>query len=649
MRGYGSLAVAEFRRFSTYRAATVAGVVTNSVFGFIRVGVLIAAITAAGGVLGGYDVKQASTYVWLGQAFLAPISMYGWSDLAERVRTGDIAVDLARPIDLQLSWWARDLGRAAFALPTRGLAPLLVGALTVGLAFPGHWSAYPLGLLSLLLAISISFCCRYGMNLIAFWTVDVQGYLNFYAMTLGLLSGFGIALTVGLLAGAMVLPADLRWPSLAIALVLVGKACHHTIHPIPCLKDENTTSQEASRRSAHKPKSFTARRIKALRPHHHCLKQKRMLQSALQQHQGLNASMLKDVEDFKFKISTGLDEAKQQVDAAKTMAKEAVEAKSSIEKQFASAKEELKKQVEEAEAEAKRANEAKLSTEKELESAKQEVEEMKELVEKLKAEAAEQMKDVKSKMQAQLDEANATVDEERARFEPALKQQWIGGRLEMRSEMRNKLLAVKRQADEAKSAADKELAEARAALNEELEQAKVARADAQNAADALAAENEELKALLKALRSSPKEEAVEIDALQPKTATAPAPEDVQEVLATPDDQTATAAQESPVWDPAVHGLVVQPANASVARGIKKARNKVLGMGVAGFVKKWVGPKGCKPRVRAVKMLRVDNVPEGWRKHVEEWLEWEHGGFQSEFEMMERFKKNVSRTIYPIPS
>ena len=66
MRTYLLLAAAEFRRYSTYRLAIFAGVVTQSVFGFIRVSVLFAAIAAAGGTLAGYDQRTASTYVWLG-------------------------------------------------------------------------------------------------------------------------------------------------------------------------------------------------------------------------------------------------------------------------------------------------------------------------------------------------------------------------------------------------------------------------------------------------------------------------------------------------------------------------------------------------------------------------------------------------------
>lgn len=190
MRRYWELARAEFRRHATYRMAIAAGVFTNTVFGFLKIGVLLAAISAAGGEINGYDDRQAATYVWLGQALLAPVAMYGWSEVADRVRTGEIAVDLARPVDLQLSYWARDLGRAWLALPTRGLPPLILGGLVMGLAAPASWTAYPLGVVSVLLAVSISFLCRYGVNLIAFWTLDVRGYLNLYTLLLGLLSGF---------------------------------------------------------------------------------------------------------------------------------------------------------------------------------------------------------------------------------------------------------------------------------------------------------------------------------------------------------------------------------------------------------------------------------------------------------------------------
>jgi ABC-2 type transport system permease protein len=189
VRTYLLLAATEFRRFSTYRLAILAGVVTQSVFGFIRLSVLFAAISAAGGTLAGYDQLSASTYVWLGQALLAPIAIFAWTEIADRVSSGEIAVDFARPVDLLLAWWARDLGRASFQLMTRGLLPLIIGAVTIGLALPQSWTAYPLGLISLILAVSISFVVRFLVNLIAFWTFDVRGFVNLYLVVVGPLCG----------------------------------------------------------------------------------------------------------------------------------------------------------------------------------------------------------------------------------------------------------------------------------------------------------------------------------------------------------------------------------------------------------------------------------------------------------------------------
>ena len=169
--------------------AILAGVFTQSVFGFIRVSVMFAAVAVAGGELAGYDQQQASTYVWLGQALLAPMALFGWTELADKIKTGDIAIDLVRPVDVQLAWWAADFGRALFQLLTRGLAPLLIGAITVGIALPGSWTAYPLGAVSIVLGVSLSFLVRFGVNLIAFWTIDIRGFIGLYLVVVAPFSG----------------------------------------------------------------------------------------------------------------------------------------------------------------------------------------------------------------------------------------------------------------------------------------------------------------------------------------------------------------------------------------------------------------------------------------------------------------------------
>ena len=128
------MARAGFSRWATYRQAAVAGMFTNTVFGIIKLSVLLAVIDETGGTVAGYDHASLSTYVWVSQGLIAVVYVFGWSELALRVRTGDIAIDLARPVDLQLSWLATDLGRATYAIGARAVVPMVVGALLFGFA-----------------------------------------------------------------------------------------------------------------------------------------------------------------------------------------------------------------------------------------------------------------------------------------------------------------------------------------------------------------------------------------------------------------------------------------------------------------------------------------------------------------------------------
>ena len=190
MRPLTALGVAGFRRWSAYRAATLAGAVANSVFGLLRAAVTVAAVASAGGAIAGYTPLDVVTYSWLAQALIAPVGLFIWSELADRVRTGDVSIDLARPVDLQLSWLAADLGRAAFMLLPRGLPPLAVGAVTTGLALPTSGWTYLLGAMSLVLAVVISFGVRFAVNLCAIWLMDVRGVLTLQTVVTVILSGF---------------------------------------------------------------------------------------------------------------------------------------------------------------------------------------------------------------------------------------------------------------------------------------------------------------------------------------------------------------------------------------------------------------------------------------------------------------------------
>lgn len=178
-----------FQRYSTYRAAAAAGAITNSVFGAIKASITLGALASAGGHIAGYDAKSAMAYVWLTQALIAPVCLFPRNEFSDRVRSGDIAIDLARPINVQLAYLCSDLGRAAFEFLPRGVPPLLVGWLTTGLHLPMQPFTWFIGAGGLVLGVMVSFASRFLMDITAFWLTEIRGVQTLYMVASNIFCG----------------------------------------------------------------------------------------------------------------------------------------------------------------------------------------------------------------------------------------------------------------------------------------------------------------------------------------------------------------------------------------------------------------------------------------------------------------------------
>jgi len=189
-RTFAAITGSGFRRYSTYRQATLAGAFTNTVFGFLRCYVLLAVAGAATqGLAGGYDRAQLATFVWVGQGLLAVVLLWGWTELADRIRTGDVAGDLLRPVNPVLSYLAADLGRAGHALLTRLIPPTLTGFIFFDFYLPGRWLTAPLFAISTVLAVVTCFGCRYLVNAVSYWLHDARGAMVAWTLGSGVLAG----------------------------------------------------------------------------------------------------------------------------------------------------------------------------------------------------------------------------------------------------------------------------------------------------------------------------------------------------------------------------------------------------------------------------------------------------------------------------
>jgi len=190
-----SLVRAGFRRYATYRQAMLASLATNTVFGFLRCFVLLAAAAGSGRALvAGYDPGQLVLYTWASQGLIGVVALWGWTELGDRIRTGEVVADLLRPVHPVLSYLYPDLGRAGVAMLTRFIVPVAVGALFFPMHVPRDPATYPLFLVSVALAVVVCFGCRFLVNAAGYWLLDVRGVTAVWTFATGLLAGLSFPL-----------------------------------------------------------------------------------------------------------------------------------------------------------------------------------------------------------------------------------------------------------------------------------------------------------------------------------------------------------------------------------------------------------------------------------------------------------------------
>src|SRR5712691_1321172 len=180
-----------YRRYAAYPAATAAGAFTNTIFGFVQAYILLA-VDRHRVDIGGYSAADVVTYVWLAQALIMTVHVFGWQELALRIRDGSIATDLARPLDPLRYWLAFDLGRAPYHFLFRGVPPFVIGALVFDLRYPSPGDAVAF-VVSVTLAVVVSLAFRFLYNSAAFWLLDYRGVVTF-------------SITVSLFFSGMILP-----------------------------------------------------------------------------------------------------------------------------------------------------------------------------------------------------------------------------------------------------------------------------------------------------------------------------------------------------------------------------------------------------------------------------------------------------------
>jgi ABC-2 type transport system permease protein len=189
MRVFWELTTLSIQRQLAYRAAHLAGLVTNLFFGLLRAAILVALFGARQQVAG-LTIPMVVTYTGLSQAAIGYLSIFRWAEVMNSVYSGDISSDLLKPMNYFHFWLASDLGRAGVSLFMRSLPILIIYAILFDIQIPHGYTQWFALILSIILSWLISFAWRFLVNLSSFWTPNAIGILRFTFGVSWVLSGF---------------------------------------------------------------------------------------------------------------------------------------------------------------------------------------------------------------------------------------------------------------------------------------------------------------------------------------------------------------------------------------------------------------------------------------------------------------------------
>src|SRR5262245_2112397 len=174
MKAYLAILSSRFRTLLQYRAAALAGVGTQLFFGLVRMMIYDGFYRSS---IGSQPMtrEQAITYIWLGQGLLLLAMLDVDKDVAAMIRTGNIAYEMIRPIDLYALWFSRAVSGRAAPLLMRAIPIFVIAGLFLGLQAPASFVAGTTFVMSLIGALLLAASLVALLTISMLWTISGEG------------------------------------------------------------------------------------------------------------------------------------------------------------------------------------------------------------------------------------------------------------------------------------------------------------------------------------------------------------------------------------------------------------------------------------------------------------------------------------------
>ncbi|MBY6053659.1 ABC transporter permease [Cytobacillus firmus] len=193
-RLYWTFTKKAFLRSAVYRFDVWSRLGSNLIF-LLMWGSIWTALYAGREEAGGVSFESMLTYIVVSQ-FLTGVNGAGtplW-EIQEKVRTGDISLELMRPFDVPLRYLFADFGSVAFYILTALLPLYTVMFIFMDLTLPSGWETWALFIVSAFIGFLIRYCIEMSFGLLSFFLVETGGIVDVFYFAMSLLSGSVIPL-----------------------------------------------------------------------------------------------------------------------------------------------------------------------------------------------------------------------------------------------------------------------------------------------------------------------------------------------------------------------------------------------------------------------------------------------------------------------
>ena len=195
MKAYISAFRMRWKMEMQYRGAVVGGVICQVLFGLILVALYRALYQSKPQPM---PLESVTSYVWLQQAFFRML-LSSDDDLRDKVRTGAIAYELCRPVELYGYYFARIMAQKLLGSLLRA-APMMIFAFLL----PRGWGLLPpvslLALAASALALGLGLLCMCAMEniivAVSMRTLDFRGASQLMTLLITLFGGNILPLTL---------------------------------------------------------------------------------------------------------------------------------------------------------------------------------------------------------------------------------------------------------------------------------------------------------------------------------------------------------------------------------------------------------------------------------------------------------------------